>query len=221
VKWPIPDVLLADCGGADFERPYLVYRWIDGIMLNECRRQTPPAALLSVAESLGRLLAGVASFSFTDDLNGAPNDVHEGQSPMEVLLSANEEALLHGLARKRLDAALADAMWSRLDASAVRLRELEHAASLVHGDLGAQHGHVLQLVVKQGISLALAGVGIGLLATFGLTSLISGLLFGVSATDLLTFVTIGMLLMFVAVLACWVPARRATKVDPMIALRCE
>jgi aminoglycoside phosphotransferase (APT) family kinase protein len=136
---PVPDVLLADCGGDDFERPYLVYRWIDGITLNERRRQTPPAALLSVAESLGRLLAGMASFSFADDLNGAPNDVHGGQSPMEVLLSANEEALLHGLARKRLGAALADAMWRRLDASAVRLSELEHAASLVHGDLGGRN----------------------------------------------------------------------------------
>jgi len=136
---PVPDVLLADCGGTDFGRPYLVYRWIEGITLNECRRQTPPAALLSVAEPLGRLLAGVANFSFAEDLNGATNDVHEGQSPMELLLSANEEALLHGLARKRLGAALANAMWSCLDASAVRMRELEHAASLVHGDLGGRN----------------------------------------------------------------------------------
>jgi aminoglycoside phosphotransferase (APT) family kinase protein len=136
---PVPEALLADCGGTDFCRPYLVYKWIEGITLNECRRQTPPAALLSVAEPLGRLLAGVASFSFADDLNGAPNGIHEGQSPMEVLLSANKEALLHGLARKRLGAALADAMCSRLDASAVRVRELEHAASLVHGDLSGRN----------------------------------------------------------------------------------
>jgi aminoglycoside phosphotransferase (APT) family kinase protein len=135
---PVPEALLADCGG-DFGHPYLVYKWIEGITLNECRKQTPPAALLSVAEPLGRLLADVASFSFADDLNGAPNDIHEGQSPMEVLLSANEEALLHGMARKRLGAALANAMCSRLDASAVHLRELEHAASLVHGDLGGRN----------------------------------------------------------------------------------
>jgi Phosphotransferase enzyme family len=111
---PVPAPLMANCGEADFGRPYLVYKWIEGITLSECRRQTPPAELLSVAEPLGRLLADVANFSLADDLNGATNDVHEGQSPMELLLSANEEALLHGLARKRLGAALADAMWSVL-----------------------------------------------------------------------------------------------------------
>jgi aminoglycoside phosphotransferase (APT) family kinase protein len=136
---PVPAPLLADCGEADFGRPYLVYKWIEGITLNECRRQTPPTELLSVAEPLGQLLADVANFSFADDLNGATNGVHEGQSPMELLLSANEEVLLHGLARKRLGAALADAMWSRLDASAVRLCELDPAASLVHGDLGGRN----------------------------------------------------------------------------------
>jgi aminoglycoside phosphotransferase (APT) family kinase protein len=136
---PVPVPLLADCGEADFGRPFLVYRWVEGITLNECRRQTSPAELLSVAEPLGRLLAGVANFSFADDLNGSPNDFHEGQSPMEVLFSAKAEALLHGLARKRLGAALADAMWSCLDASAVRLRELKHAASLVHGDLSGRN----------------------------------------------------------------------------------
>jgi aminoglycoside phosphotransferase (APT) family kinase protein len=130
---------MANCGEADFGHPYLVYKWIEGITLNECRRQTPPAELLSVAEPLGRFLADVANFSLADDLNGATNDVHEGQSPMELLLSANEEALLHGLARKRLGAALADAMWSRLDASAVRLCGLDPAASLVHGDLGGRN----------------------------------------------------------------------------------
>jgi aminoglycoside phosphotransferase (APT) family kinase protein len=133
---PVPEVLLADCGGADFGHPYLIYRWIEGIMLNKFRRQMSPAALISVAEPLGRLLASVASFSFVDGFNGALNDALAVKPPIEVLLSLNEEALRRGPARKRLGAALADAMCSRFDAGAVRLCELDRAISLVHGDLG-------------------------------------------------------------------------------------
>src|SRR5215813_3063437 len=128
---PVPEVLLADCGNSDFSFPYLVYRWIEGITLNEFRRQAPPAALLSVAEPLGRLLAGVASFSFADDLNGEPNAVDSRPAPMDALLSVNEEMLLRGLARKRLGAELADGMWGRLEANAGRLCMLDGVARLV------------------------------------------------------------------------------------------
>jgi putative ABC transport system permease protein len=87
--------------------------------------------------------------------------------------------------------------------------------------LGAQTRDVLRLVVGQGMKLALAGVVIGLIATLVLTRLMAGLLFGVSATDPITFVAIAALLLMVAIAACWIPARRASKVDPMVALRCE
>jgi putative ABC transport system permease protein len=87
--------------------------------------------------------------------------------------------------------------------------------------LGAQQGEVLKLVVSQGMILALLGVAIGLAASFALTRLLTGLLYGVSATDPLTFIVIALLLTMVALMACWIPARRATKVDPMIALRHE
>jgi len=87
--------------------------------------------------------------------------------------------------------------------------------------LGARSKDTLMLIVGQGLSLALIGVGVGLAGAFGLTRLLSSLLFGVSPTDLSTFVVIALLLTGVAAMACFIPALRATRVDPMRALRHE
>jgi putative ABC transport system permease protein len=87
--------------------------------------------------------------------------------------------------------------------------------------LGAQTGNVLRLIVGQGMKLVAAGVAVGLAATLALARLMTGLLFGVSVADPLTFSLIALLLALVALAACWIPARRAAKVDPMVALRNE
>ena len=87
--------------------------------------------------------------------------------------------------------------------------------------LGAKPRDVLKLVVRQAMVLALGGVGIGLLASWALTRLMKGLLFSVSVTDPMTFVAIAVLMTLIALIACLIPALRATKVDPLVALRYE
>jgi putative ABC transport system permease protein len=87
--------------------------------------------------------------------------------------------------------------------------------------LGAQTVNVMGMVLRHGMALAVAGVTIGLAASFALTRVISGLLFGVEATDPATLMTVTLLLLTVALVSCFIPARRATKVDPLVALRQE
>jgi ABC-type antimicrobial peptide transport system permease subunit len=85
--------------------------------------------------------------------------------------------------------------------------------------LGARPGDVWRMVLRRGIAITAAGMGIGLLGAFGVSRIVGNLLYGVSATDPMTFVLISLLLCGVALVACFVPARRATKVDPVMAIR--
>ena len=87
--------------------------------------------------------------------------------------------------------------------------------------LGAQQRDVMRLILGQGAKLSLIGVGIGVAAALLLTRLMATLLFGVSGTDPLTFGAVALILFSVAMLACYIPARRAMRVDPMVALRHE
>ena len=93
--------------------------------------------------------------------------------------------------------------------------------------LGADRRDVLRMILRQGLTLTLLGIGLGLSCAYVLTKYLGNqinlktMLYGVQASDPLTYFVIAMLLALVALLACWIPARRATKVDPMIAMRCD
>jgi putative ABC transport system permease protein len=87
--------------------------------------------------------------------------------------------------------------------------------------LGAESTNILQMVLRQGLGLALAGAVVGLIGALIVSNLMSGLLYGVRPTDPLTFAGVAILLIGVALLACYIPARRALRIDPLVALRYE
>jgi putative ABC transport system permease protein len=87
--------------------------------------------------------------------------------------------------------------------------------------LGASKSAILRWVLKQGLMLTIVGVVVGLVGALALTRLLRGLLFGIGPTDIVTYGALAILLTLVALIACYVPARRATKVDPLVALRYE
>jgi putative ABC transport system permease protein len=87
--------------------------------------------------------------------------------------------------------------------------------------LGAQRGDILNLVIRQGVKATVVGIGIGVVAGLVLTRVMASLLYGVTSTDWLTFASVSILLLLIAMLASYIPARRATQVDPMVALRSE
>ena len=112
--------------------------------------------------------------------------------------------------------------WLGLTSSVDRLKPAQSVREIgIRIALGAQRSDVFRLVLGQGLKLALIGICIGLAASFGLTRLMASQLYGLNGTDPLTFAGVAIVLGFVALVACYIPARRAMKVDPMIALRHE
>jgi ABC-type antimicrobial peptide transport system permease subunit len=87
--------------------------------------------------------------------------------------------------------------------------------------LGGSAGDVIRLILRQGVRMVVSGLGVGLIAALGITRVMARLLVGVSPSDPLTYLTVALLLAAVALVACWIPARRATHVDPGVALRYE
>ncbi|HEX8173499.1 MAG TPA: aminoglycoside phosphotransferase family protein [Pyrinomonadaceae bacterium] len=129
---PVPKVLFADAGGEHCAYPYLVYEWLEGITLNECRRENSREDFLTLAEPLGRLLAQIASAAFT-------RDCISGTMRAATLLERAEGQLRMGLARERLGDALADELRDCLSNSASVLRALDESSGLVHGDFGGRN----------------------------------------------------------------------------------
>jgi putative ABC transport system permease protein len=171
--------------------------------------------------------AAAAPLSLTSSLKGAvaamdKNLAVSNISPMEEITaqSIGQERLMLLLLGLFSALALSLAVAGIYGVMSYAVAQRTHEIG-VRMALGAQNRDVLKLVVTQGMALVLAGVGIGLASALALTRFIRGLLFGVSATDPMTFAGVAALLALVALVACYVPARRASKVDPMVALRCE
>jgi len=172
------------------------------------RSQNDPASLtLSVQRVLQTLDARVVVFN----VRPFEDFVADSVTPRRFNLW-----LLGAFAVLAVVLALAGIYGTMSYAVAQRTRELG-----IRVALGAQRRDVLKLIVGEGMKLIVVGIGIGVLGAFALTRLMKSLLFAVSASDPLTFVVIALLLMSIALLACWFPARRATKVDPLVALRYE
>ena len=205
----VPDVLhqgLED--GPDIQVYVPHAQWVDGSMRLAVRTAADPAGVLAaIRREVNAIDASLAlSQIFTMEQLVTRTTA---QRRFTLLLAGVFAALSLLLAGLGIYSVIACSV-------AQRTRELG-----IRMALGAQTGDVLRLVIRQGMRLALIGTSLGLLAAWSVTRLMKSLLFGVSTTDPLTFGMLAMTLLGVALLACWIPARRATKVDPMIALRCD
>jgi putative ABC transport system permease protein len=163
------------------------------------------------APAVRRQLAEIDSSLALADVKSMAEVIHERRSPKEMMMWMLGVFGLMALAMAAVGtyAVMAYSLAERTRELGIRIA------------LGAQSADVLKLVLKRGLTLALIGVGLGVAGALAMTRALSQLLYGVTATDPLTFGGVSLALALTALLACYIPARRATKVDPMVALRCE
>jgi predicted permease len=208
--------IVGDVRAAGLDRPPSLIIYVDyrqrGMNANSSptilmRSAAPSAAIVSAARGIFHDLAPDApvKFStFTDEMGGWLADRR-----FLLLLVGLFAAAALALAAVGIYGVVAFSVTRRTQEIGIRMT------------LGGQRGDVLRLVLGEGAGMAALGVGIGVAASMAITRLMSTLLFGISATDPLTFVGVAVLLSLVALLACYIPALRATRVDPLVALRYE
>jgi putative ABC transport system permease protein len=172
------------------------------------RAAAEPTALMAAARDEVRKLDPALPVS---NLKTVERMIHEMSSPKRIATAMMGvfAAIALLLAGVGLYAVMAYAVSQRTHEIGVRIA------------LGARSHDIMRLVTGQGMKLTIVGLALGMIGAFGLTRVMTPLLYGVTATDPLTFILISLSLACVALLACWIPARRATKVDPLVALRCE
>jgi putative ABC transport system permease protein len=217
---------------ADEQAPYTVVAVAPDLKYRALTEATPPYYYLPLAQNYMRemtlqLRTATEPLGLAATLRQTAREINPNAFVREI--STLDEQLAQALAQPRLTA---------LAAGLLGLLALALAATGLYGvmaysvtrrtqeigirmALGARAADVLRLIVKQGLALTLTGTGIGLLLAFVVTRLLTKLLYGVGATDPATFAGVALLLIAVALVACYLPARRATQVDPLVALRHE
>jgi putative ABC transport system permease protein len=190
----------------EYFRPY--DQWLTGSIIFTVRTSSAPATLIPILKARLWEVNGTQPIYQVATLDNLIGDSLKARR-FSLLLLGSLAALALVLALVGIYGVMSLATRQRTHEIGVRMA------------LGAEGGDVLRLVMAHGLKLASVGVGLGLVGAFAMTRLLRTLLYEVSATDPLTFIQVALLLIIAAVVACYIPARRATKVDPMIALRYE
>ncbi|MBI2690287.1 MAG: ABC transporter permease [Acidobacteria bacterium] len=221
-------------GGEDSSAPWFTVVGVVGDMRRQNLENEPiPQMFEPLAQNPSRLVTLLVRTVLDNPaqmagaIQSAVHDV-EPRTPV-YRITALENRVDAGLSQRRFQAALligfsavalllaAIGIYGLIQYSIVaRTRELG-----IRLAVGAQAGEIFRLIIREGLLLSLTGLGIGLIGAIGATRLAAGLLYGVTSTDPLTFITVSLLLTAVAIAACYVPARRAMRLDPLVALRHE